>query len=552
VPYLRKTATNTLFIPMSYKDNAYLSEDYVNYLLSLKGDLGRAWRDGDWDVFEGQAFPQWNQEDHVIRLRDFQGIPEHWMKWRAIDWGYNAPFCCLWFARDPDSRRIIIYREVYGKGLTVPQQARLIKDSTPPNESIQITYADPSMWASNSVHEVITPTAQEYANNGLFLTKADNNRLSGKRKVDELLACLPDGMPGVQVVENCENLIRTMPLMICAEKNPEDIDTTLEDHCLIAGTLIETINGEKAIETVKQGDFVLTRKGFKEVTRSWLTTKNAVVYKVTFSDGNSLVGTAKHPVFVENKGFVSIENLMSGDVVTKKESILWLLMLSNSMELNSDDTLNQITEHAVIITHQMEPTDTEGLVSYIKKYGKMLMDQFQVGITFITRITTSSITTLQTLNVYRHLTTYHNTQKNIRDQKNTWNESDHLQPYGTSHLKVESGTESMQQQWKCKTRNLSANIAEKSLLEKCKKIAISVLGYVGLLNAARKVKTILKRLALFVEKYLCRISTQNNKCVPQNVVQVIDVQKLNKQQDVFNLVPVRNKWWEIRGSVRIN
>jgi len=230
VPSLRKTATNTLFIPMSYKDNAYLSQDYVNYLLSLKGDLGRAWRDGDWDVFEGQAFPQWSNEDHVIRLRDFQGIPEHWMKWRAIDWGYAAPFSCHWVARDPDSRRLIVYREVYGKGMTVPQQARLINDSTPPNEHIQITYADPSMWASNSVHEVITTTAQEYANNGVFLTKADNNRLSGKRKVDELLAPLPDGLPGVQVVENCENLIRTIPLMICDEKNPEDINTTLEDH----------------------------------------------------------------------------------------------------------------------------------------------------------------------------------------------------------------------------------------------------------------------------------------------------------------------------------
>jgi phage terminase large subunit len=106
----------------------------------------------------------------------------------------------------------------------------LILDSTPPTEKIQITYADPAMWASNSVHEVVTTTAQEYLNNGLALTKADNSRLGGKRKIDELLACLPDGKPGVLVVECCENLIRVMPLMIHDEKNPEDIDTTLEDH----------------------------------------------------------------------------------------------------------------------------------------------------------------------------------------------------------------------------------------------------------------------------------------------------------------------------------
>ena len=32
----------------------------------------------------------------------------------------------------------------------------------------------------------------------------------------------------------CPNLVRTIPLMFCDEKRPEDLDTTLEDHALDA------------------------------------------------------------------------------------------------------------------------------------------------------------------------------------------------------------------------------------------------------------------------------------------------------------------------------
>lgn len=230
IPAREHRETNTRFIFSTYKDNAFLNQEYREYLEGLKGDLGRAWRDGDWDVFEGQAFPLWNYDAHVMEYNEFPDIPEHWVKWRAIDWGSAAPFCCLWFTREPDTRRIIVYREAYQANLTVPQQARMILDMTPPNEKISITYADPSMWAKNTVREQITSTADEYRNNGVFLTPADNDRLSGKRKIDELLADMADGEPGIQIRENCENLIRTFPALTRDEKNPEDINTDEEDH----------------------------------------------------------------------------------------------------------------------------------------------------------------------------------------------------------------------------------------------------------------------------------------------------------------------------------
>ncbi len=59
-PYREENETTTRFIPATYKDNPYLNAEYLDYLEGLTGNLGRAWREGDWDLFEGQFFTEWN------------------------------------------------------------------------------------------------------------------------------------------------------------------------------------------------------------------------------------------------------------------------------------------------------------------------------------------------------------------------------------------------------------------------------------------------------------------------------------------------------------
>jgi len=80
------------------------------------------------------------------------------------------------------------------------------------------------------VADVVTSTADEYAAEGVGLIKADNDRLAGKRKVDRVLSKLPDGLPGIQIFENCPNLIRTLPALPYDPVNVEDVDTDAEDH----------------------------------------------------------------------------------------------------------------------------------------------------------------------------------------------------------------------------------------------------------------------------------------------------------------------------------
>lgn len=229
IPFRTGQASNTVFIPGTYKDNKYLDEGYVEFLLRLQGPLGKAWREGDWDAFEGMAFPSWNETDHII---DPFEIPSYFVTWTGIDWGYAAPWCILWLAQDPRNGRIYVYREIYEREVTDQDQAKLIRASMDDAEQTRIlyNYADPSLWQRKNYEGKVTSTADEYRKNGVPLVQADNDRLSGKRKVDRLLGRQQDGEPGLQIFRTCTNLIRTLPALPLSKTRPEDVDTNAEDH----------------------------------------------------------------------------------------------------------------------------------------------------------------------------------------------------------------------------------------------------------------------------------------------------------------------------------
>lgn len=231
---MKDLAKEFYFVKASPRDNPHLSASYWDDLNSLPKHLKQAWVDGDYYVFIGQSFPEWHNETHIYDPANVE-IGENWAKWRAVDWGYAKPFCCLWFAKEPGTGRIYIYREVYGAGLTDRQQAQVIIENTPRDEQIAITYADPAMWIRKNLGGVVSSSADEFSHNGIPLTRGDNNRLSGKRKFNRILENLSDGKPGLMVSMECKNFLRTVPYLVYDESRPEDVDTDQDDHCYDTG-----------------------------------------------------------------------------------------------------------------------------------------------------------------------------------------------------------------------------------------------------------------------------------------------------------------------------
>lgn len=213
----------TYFIPAFLEDNQIgLARDpeYADRLEARDPDVARALRYGDWTVFAGQAFPTWRRDR--ISIPPF-AIPAWWPRWRALDYGFVHPFVVGWFAKDVDKGRVIVYRAISVSGLTDRQQARLIREDTGTDEIISATYASPDMWARKTAGDMVFTSIDEYQAEGIYLTRADDNRLSGKRKIDRLLVDLPDNAPGLQVFEPYIDVFGCMTALVRDDRNPEDV-----------------------------------------------------------------------------------------------------------------------------------------------------------------------------------------------------------------------------------------------------------------------------------------------------------------------------------------
>lgn len=208
-------------------DNQHLDPNYVTSLAAMSDPVKRAqYLDGDWNVFEGIFFENWDRSLHVQPF-DPMKLPMGWERDRGMDYGFSAPYCALEAAFDQDGRAWV-YRECYGTKRTPKMQAAEVLAYP---RRVHVTLADPACWAQTGIGDSV---AQQWSAHGLFAVKANNSRPAGWATVRDYLALWPDGRPGLVVHPSCENLIRTLPLMQRSTTNDEDLNTKLEDHAVDA------------------------------------------------------------------------------------------------------------------------------------------------------------------------------------------------------------------------------------------------------------------------------------------------------------------------------
>lgn len=218
--------STVIFIPSLVQDNMFLLDndpDYVSRLELLPEKERQALLYGDWDIFDGQFFTEFDRKIHVIE--PFV-IPKDWRIYRTRDYGLDM-CATYWIAMDYQMN-VYVYKELYESDLIVSDAARKINEMT--NEKIQIDYAPPDLWNRNK--DTGKSTADIFAENGQYLTKADNNRITGWLAVHEWLKVFKDEQKQpnskLKIFSNCVNLIRTLPAVQHDEKNPNDV--AVEPH----------------------------------------------------------------------------------------------------------------------------------------------------------------------------------------------------------------------------------------------------------------------------------------------------------------------------------
>ena len=215
------------FIPARLDDNPYLAEDgrYEEMLMALPPTQRKQLLEGNWDVNEGAAFTEFEQDVHVITPFE---IPISWERVKGIDYGYASESACIWGTVDSSDGTLIIYRELYRKGLTGLDLGQLITQMELQDPYSVQGVLDTSAWARTGT---TGPTVGEsLIRAGHKLRRADKNRIQGKIQIHEYLRIQQSGRPRLQIFNNCPNLIRELQSIPLDRSNPEDVDTHAPDH----------------------------------------------------------------------------------------------------------------------------------------------------------------------------------------------------------------------------------------------------------------------------------------------------------------------------------
>jgi len=176
--------------------------DYVETMESnFTGMYADRYIHGEWVAASGLVYNEYDPEIHLRPSQDLPGEwtvdsridhgeyetvlalpPEGWRVYRSIDFGYRNPFVCQWWARNPQTDKHVMFREVYRTEELMEDLAVEIKRLTD-GMRIEQSYADPASAEDRAT----------LARHGVETTEAKKDVSSGVQEVKGKLNTADDG-----------------------------------------------------------------------------------------------------------------------------------------------------------------------------------------------------------------------------------------------------------------------------------------------------------------------------------------------------------------------
>ncbi|MFA6258783.1 MAG: hypothetical protein WCX79_03740 [Candidatus Paceibacterota bacterium] len=215
-------------------DNDKLTPEYIENL--KRSTPPGPWYDrkikGLWVGAEGIIYENWSPAVHCCK--PFK-IPNDWPRFRAIDFGFQHPFVCLWGAMDNDGR-LYIYREYVENQKLISVHARTVK---------QLSAGESYYW---TVSDHDAQERAEYENLDVSTKPASKNVDIGIQHVAERLVTQPDGRPRLYVFDDCIETKRTMARYQWAPQRPGSTRKEAplkvdDDPCDALRYMVEEIDG---------------------------------------------------------------------------------------------------------------------------------------------------------------------------------------------------------------------------------------------------------------------------------------------------------------------
>lgn len=230
------------FVPATIDDNPILTEndpDYVKMLNGLKTTdeaLYNAWRHGDWSVFAGQVFTEFDRNTHVINnfgdigttTKDFNEA----VKIISMDWGYSDD-TAIYFTAFLDGRPVT-YKEMVGNQKLASEWGKEISEYLKVSEQ-RIDYfiypsdmEDKKNGKSSPIDDIVEelnklPPDKQPAMK--MISREAGSRAIRQHATHKFLKANPPA----KIFKSCANLIRVLPELVYDETRKEEIDVDT-DH----------------------------------------------------------------------------------------------------------------------------------------------------------------------------------------------------------------------------------------------------------------------------------------------------------------------------------
>jgi hypothetical protein len=221
----------------------------------------KAWLYGSWDIVAGGMFDDiWQPRYHVVENIPLDAIPSTWRLNRSYDHGQSKPFSVGWWAQS-NGEPIEVNGAVFGH---VPGDLFRLTEwygwNGSPNEGLRMLSTEiadeirerENRWglnghvkpgpADSSIFDDFEPgksVAGDMARRGVRWQAADKRAGSRKQGWEQIRKYLKGAVPGEEgvrespglfICRNCEQFIRTFPVLPRDGKDPDDVDTDAEDH----------------------------------------------------------------------------------------------------------------------------------------------------------------------------------------------------------------------------------------------------------------------------------------------------------------------------------
>lgn len=222
------------FIQSLVYDNEWLLEndpDYVRMLENLPEERRKMMLYGDFNVYEGQFFAEFDNNIHVVRPKM---RPNTYNLYRALDYGLDM-LACLFILVHPDGK-VSIIQEIHESNLIVSEAAERIKTMTKAlgfdESDVRLTLAPGDLW--NRQTQTGRSAADMFYDNGITLTEVSRDRINGWLTVKELMKIYdsrdeitgdPIKISKLEVYDVCKNLIAHIPLAQYDDKKINDMAT---------------------------------------------------------------------------------------------------------------------------------------------------------------------------------------------------------------------------------------------------------------------------------------------------------------------------------------